>query len=163
PLLHDFLIHSAKRAPEQIALVCEGRRVTYKELDDQSTALAHALQRRNVTRGDRVVAFLDNTVAAVVAFWGPLKANAVISMVSPLTKAAKLAYLLNDCRATVLICSQQSFSVVAHLVPQCPHLKSVLIVGADDSQRMGDVTAEPWERVLGAESAKSPPERRCID
>ena len=37
--------------------------------------------------------FGDNTVETVVAFWAVLKANAVVSIVNPLTKADKLEYL----------------------------------------------------------------------
>ena len=82
---------------------CRGERLTYAEIDARSNALAHALVARGVRRGDRVVVFADNTVETVVAFWAVLKANAVVSIVNPLTKTDKLAYLLNDCRATALV------------------------------------------------------------
>ncbi|MET0595469.1 MAG: class I adenylate-forming enzyme family protein, partial [Polyangiaceae bacterium] len=103
PLLHDYLHESARRLPDKIALVCQKQRLSYAEIDQRSNALAHALLKRGVGRGDRVVVFADNTVETVVSFWGVLKANAVVSIVNPLTKADKLAYLLNDCRATALI------------------------------------------------------------
>src|SRR5689334_8611577 len=95
PQLHDFLIESAARLPDKEALVCEGQRFTYAEIDRRSSALAHALTSRGVERGDRVIVYADNTVAAVVSFFGVLKANAVVSMVNPQTKDDKLAYLLN--------------------------------------------------------------------
>src|SRR5512140_566865 len=97
PLLHDYLHGAARRLPEKIALVCQKQRLTYAELDARSNALAHALVGLGVERGDRVVSFADNTVETVVAFWAVLKANAVVSIVNPLTKADKLAYLLDDC------------------------------------------------------------------
>ena len=50
-----------------------------------------------------MIVFADNTVETVVAFWAVLKANAVVSIVNPLTKGDKLAYLLNDCRPAALI------------------------------------------------------------
>src|SRR4051812_20525578 len=86
PLLHDFLIQSSRRLPSKIALVSQGRRIAYDELDKKSNALAHALVRAGVHRGDRVVVFADNTVEAVISFWGVLKADAVVSMVNPQTK-----------------------------------------------------------------------------
>jgi len=96
PLLHDYLIDSARRLPDKVALVCQQQRLTYAEIDARSNALAHALVRRGVARGDRIVVFADNTVETVVSFLGALKANAVITIVNPLTKADKLAYLLGD-------------------------------------------------------------------
>src|SRR5262245_32835422 len=100
PLLHDFLTRAARHFPDKVALVAAKRRHTYAELDIASTALAGALARRGVGRGDRVIVFADNTVETCVAFWGVLKANAVVSLVSPMTKEDKLAYYLNDCRAS---------------------------------------------------------------
>ena len=50
-----------------------------------------------------MIVFGDNTVDTVVAFWAVLKANAVVSIVNPLTKADKLEYYLKDCRASALI------------------------------------------------------------
>ncbi|MCK6591071.1 MAG: AMP-binding protein, partial [Polyangiaceae bacterium] len=54
PQLNDFLMASARRLPDKIALVCKGERLSYAEIDARSNALAHALQRRGVERGDRV-------------------------------------------------------------------------------------------------------------
>ena len=51
PLLHDYLVQSAQRAPEKIALVCQNQRLSYAELDARSNALAHALGRRSTTAG----------------------------------------------------------------------------------------------------------------
>src|SRR4051794_15955581 len=103
PLLQDHLGDSAARLPDKIALVCGPQRLTYADLEGRSNALAHALVRRGIERGDRVIVFGDNTVETVVAFWGALKANAVVSIVNPLTKVDKLTYLLRDCRAKALI------------------------------------------------------------
>src|SRR4029453_4290820 len=97
-MLHDYL-----KASDKIALVCGGQRLSYREIDERSNALANSLVAGGVERGDRVIVFADNTVETVIAFWAVLKANAVVSIVNPLTKADKLAYLLNDCRAVALV------------------------------------------------------------
>ena len=102
-LLHDFLIQASRRTPDKVALVSEGQRWTYAELDRRSDALAHFLRGRGVARGDRVALFLDNTVEAVVGFWGVLKADAVVTIFNPQTKGEKLAYLLQDCEPAALL------------------------------------------------------------
>src|SRR5689334_12186533 len=103
PQLHDFLEHAAQREPSKVALVVKKQRYTYAELDKQANALAHTLIACGVERGDRVIIFADNTVETVVSFWGVLKANAIVSIINPLTKADKLTYYLKDCRAKVMI------------------------------------------------------------
>ncbi len=143
-MLHDYLIESARRAPDKVALVCGSERLTYAELDARSNALAHRLAADGVERGDRVIVFADNTVETVIAFWAVLKANAVVSIVNPLTKSDKLAYLLNDCRPSALISEPRLEPVFRAPARACPYLKSVIVGG------------------LGAGEA-APPPRRALD
>ena len=98
-LVHDFLIRSARRRPEQIGLICAGRRFSFAELDQMSNQVAQTLILNGITRGDRVAIYLPNCVEAVVGIFGILKAGAVVVMVNPTTKREKLGYLLQDCGA----------------------------------------------------------------
>lgn len=163
PLLHDFLEASAARLPDKVALVVKGVRVTYRALDTQANALAHALIESGVERGDRVVIFADNTVETVVAFWGVLKANAIVSVINPLTKADKLTYYLNDSRAKVLISDVHLASVFAESVPHAEHLKRVIVSGPSDDKRLAGVkNVHSWASAVGSGKA-TPPARRCLD
>ncbi len=163
PLLHDFLEHSAARLADKVALVVKGARLTYGELDRQANALANALEKAGVERGDRVVVFADNTVETVVSFWGVLKANAVISVVNPLTKADKLTYYLNDCRAKVMITDMHLANVFAESAPHAEHLKQVIVSGTLDEKRLAGVkNVVSWSKALDAH-AKTAPKRRCLD
>src|SRR5436305_607302 len=67
-----FLEDSARRFPEQIALVAGRKRLSYGELDALAERLAGALAARGVQRGDRVVLFLDNDWQAVVVILNAL-------------------------------------------------------------------------------------------
>jgi amino acid adenylation domain-containing protein len=164
PLLHDFLIESARRLPAKIALVSQGRRVTYEELDKKSNALAHALGRAGVRRGDRVVVFADNTVESVISFWGISKANAVVSMVNPQTKEDKLAYLLNDCRARVLVTDGHLAPAFAPAAAKSKHLAALIVSGTIDPARVAALPGVvAWETALGAERSDLAPPRRSID
>jgi amino acid adenylation domain-containing protein len=164
PQLQDFLSDSARRLPDKTALVCQDRRLTYADIERQSNALAHALVRRGVVRGDRVVVFADNTVEAAVSFFGVLKANAVVSMVNPQTKEDKLAYLLNDCRARAIISDAHLASTLAPAVEKSSHILATIVSGpiADAGlDRLPGLVA--WSTALEAESGGAPPPRRNID
>ena len=102
-LVHEFLTRSARRLPEKVALVCGERRLTYRELDGMSNRLAQALADGGVERGDRVALHLHNTVEAVVGIFAVLKDGGVFVPVNASTKPAKLAYILNNCRAKALL------------------------------------------------------------
>jgi amino acid adenylation domain-containing protein len=102
-LLHDLLARSVASRPDAVAVTCANTSLTYRELDLRSNALAAALVRGGVERGDRVAIFTENSIEAVIAFWATLKANAVVVIIHPQTKPTKLAYMLADCRAAALI------------------------------------------------------------
>jgi amino acid adenylation domain-containing protein len=163
-LLHDYLHQSARRLPDKIALVHQGERLTYAEIEARSSALAHALIQRGVRRGDRVVVFAHNTVETVVSFWAILKANAVVSIVSPLTKSAKLAYLLNDCRASALITDGQLTPVFAPAAAASPHLSAILVSGELDATLLSWLHGvASFAAALEGERRDRPPLRRSID
>lgn len=148
PQLQDYLEHSARRLPDKVALVCQKQRLTYAQIDRRANALARTLIERGVTRGDRVIVFGDNTVDTVVAFWAVLKANAVVSIVNPLTKADKLEYYLNDSRAAVLVTDE--------------HLRTVWQEPSQRSRWLKATIVGPHDPVLKAER-DDPPPRRNID
>ena len=160
-LLHDFLIESARRLPDKVGLVCGDARLSYAALEARSNSLAHALVQRGVGRGDRVVVFADNTVEAVLSFWAVLKTNAVVVMVNPQTKADKLAYLLNDCRARALVTDGHLASAYRPAVAAAPHLASVIVAGeAEVSALPGGVSFAAAEHGGPRHEA---PLRRAID
>jgi len=163
-LLPDYLIESARRRPDKVALVCSGRRLTYAEIDARSNQLAWGLRRRGVERGDRVVVFADNGPEAVVAFWAALKADAVPSVINPQTRADKLAGLLNDCRARALVTEAPLARAFRPAVSFAPHLATVVVSGDPAAAGALDVPGgEWWEDVVEAETAASAPPRRGID
>ena len=171
PLLHDFLTRSAARLPDKVAVVGlssssskapERRRVTYRELDDLSDALAAYLADSGVTRGDRVVVFGDNTIETVIAFWATLKANAIVSVVNPLTKADKLKYLLNDCRARVLISDGHIASVFEPAVADAPSLKTTIVSGVFDAERLAKLPGgAAFDDATGCDGGR--PHRNALD
>ena len=148
PQLQDYLELAARRLPDKVALVADHKRYTYRDLDRRANALAHTLVDEGVRRGDRVIVFGDNTVDTVVSFWAVLKANAVVSIVSPLTKADKLEYYLQDCRASVLIADA--------------HLKAVWQSPASKSTWLRATMVAPTDPRLSAEQ-DDPPARTNID
>jgi len=163
-LLHDILLDAARRLPDKVALVCSGERLTYAEIDARSNALAHYLRRQGVRRGDRVLLFLDNTAEAVVAFWAVLKADAVVSVINPQTKADKLAYMLSDCRPAALLTQGWHAPVFVRPAVAQASLQSIVVVRAN---YMGAVDSRSeyvtWEEALSGGPRDHPPGRCGID
>lgn len=156
--VEEFLENSAARLPEKVALVVGGRRLTYRDLDEQANALAHSLIRLGVCPGDRVVICLENSVEAVVSIFAVLKAGGVFVLLSSAMKAEKLQYVLSQCRARGLVVHQKRLSEVGAGAHGLSDLKMIVgtgevvegdlhqslkIVSFDKSVAQGDRTSRP--------------------
>jgi long-chain acyl-CoA synthetase len=155
-----FLEGSARRFPDKIALVCDGQRWTYRQIDERANALAHALVDAGVRRSDRVAVYLDNSAETVVSVFAALKAGGVFLVVNPSVKPEKLAYILNNCRATCLITDARKLQTLGDVWPDTPHLTSVFVTGAAGTDATGKHMVS-FDDVPAA--AAEPPRKQCID
>src|SRR5215470_3625737 len=130
--VEEFLRDSARRCGDKIALVAGGARVTYRDLDRASDRLAGALIERGLAPGDRVIVFMDNCREAVVAIFAALKAGAVFSPINPSTKAEKLAYVINNCRARALITQQKLGAVASAALADAPSVALTVVAGTQE-------------------------------
>jgi len=128
-LVQDLLHHSAARLPTKVALVGDGWRLTYADIDTMANRLANGLIEHGVKRGDRVAIHLSNSVEAVVGIFAVLKAGGVFVVVNHTTKCNKLTYILNNCRATALLTEAQKATLADHLMTDVPSLQFSVLCG----------------------------------
>ena len=102
-LLHDMLSNAARAFPNRPAIIFFGQRIGFRELDALSNRFAHALRKSGVQVGDRVGIVLPNIPQCIIAFYGTLKAGAVVVLGSPLSNEEEIAYQLRDSGAKVLL------------------------------------------------------------
>jgi long-chain acyl-CoA synthetase len=122
-LLQDTLLTSVARYPDDTALIVSDVRMSYREVLDYACRLAHALQARGVCRGDRVVIFMDNTWQCAVSIYGILIAGGVFVIVNPQTKTDKLAFILRDSDARILLTEPNLLRVFTSVAEMLPKLK----------------------------------------
>jgi len=164
-LVRDFLEVSALRHPDKVALICQGKRFTYGEIEAKANRLANFLVEAGVRRGDRVVVFLHNSVEAAVAIFAALKASAVFVIVNRAAKTDKVLYVLNNSRATALITdSAAGFgSTQESLGQSAPMLKALVVIGAPaQAGHEPDSIAISFEAIQEAFATTRPP-RQNID
>jgi amino acid adenylation domain-containing protein len=134
-------------------------------LDARANRLAWSLIAGGVERGDRVAIYLENSAEAVISIFAILKAGAVFLVVNPTTKADKMSYILNNCRATGLITDRTKLGTLSNAVADSPHLQGVWVAGgmpgADfvTTKRLFDLTAALEDSNLSA----APLPKKCID
>ncbi|MCP9439385.1 MAG: acyl--CoA ligase [Nitrospira sp.] len=136
-LIEEFLEATAARVPEKVAIVAGGQRMTYRELDERSNALAYSLIRLGVRRGDRVVICLPNSIEAVISIFAVLKASGVFVILHPLTKIEQLCYVLSQSQATGLIVWEKRWSEITALRGNINALKVTVGVPKGGAEREG--------------------------
>jgi long-chain acyl-CoA synthetase len=118
--------------------------VSYAELSERVATLAATLQARGLQPGDRVALFLESSVEFAVAVHAVLRAGGTFMPISPLTRQDKLAYMLDDTRAAVLVTQQR---LAAHWEPALDRSASVhTCIVRDAPGAAGRIVDWPHER-----------------
>jgi fatty-acyl-CoA synthase len=134
--LHVNLQVSAARWPDKAACVFLGRAFSYAELDRQSNAIAAWLAAQGVAKGDRVALFLQNCPQFLVAFYGALKAGAVVVPVNPMNRADEFGHYITDPDTKVVIGAADLAPVVAQAnaaLPPTQRLRHLLVTRYADA------------------------------
>jgi amino acid adenylation domain-containing protein len=137
--LHELVAAQARSTPDRIALAGAGETLTYAELERRSNQLGHELAARGVGDGTLVGVCVERTTQLLVALLGVLKTGAAYVPIDPSYPAERVAYMLADAAAPVLI-SETS------LVARLPETDAEIL------QLDGDATA------IAARDADSAPE-----
>ncbi|WP_219727536.1 amino acid adenylation domain-containing protein, partial [Rhodococcus sp. ENV425] len=97
----ELLSSVAAIVPEAVALSFEGRTVTYGELDAWSNRLARVLTSHGVGPESFVALGISRSIESVAAVWAVTKSGAAFVPVDPGYPPERIAYMLDDCRATL--------------------------------------------------------------
>lgn len=101
--LTDYLRDSATRWPDRPALLFKGSAVSYRQLDDQSNALAAALISMGVKRGDRVALCLPNCPQFLLAEFAAWKVGAIACPFNPTYSDREMEEALRATGAETLV------------------------------------------------------------
>jgi long-chain acyl-CoA synthetase len=117
----------AEAYPDQPAILFDGERISYRELDRHASAIARWLETLGIHPGDRVALFLPNIPAFVEAYYGAMKAGAVVVSISAAFKAEEIEYIVRDSGARVLFTTEELHREAKAALPGCPALERLVI------------------------------------
>lgn len=106
-LLHRIFLQQAERAPQAIALSSERQSWTYDELNRRANQLARYLLKQQVGPEVRVGICLERSMETILAVLGVLKAGGAYLPLDPHAPAERLAYIIQDAGAGVILTSSE--------------------------------------------------------
>ena len=132
-LVHEFLSSSTQKFPDKEAVIFGDRRLSYKEVDEQSDMLAASLVKTGLARHDRVIIFGDNSVETIISIYGILKAGGVFIVLNGSLKAHKLDYIIKDSGARILIVQSTKKDIINNLPVETQPEISLVWFGNEES------------------------------
>ncbi|MDB4897591.1 MAG: long-chain fatty acid--CoA ligase [Firmicutes bacterium] len=136
--LFRLLEESVARHPERTAVRFYSHTLTYRQLLGAVNKCANALLAMGVGEGDRVAVMMPNCPQYVIAYFGILKAGAIVAQANPLYVEREIEHLMNDCGARVLICADVVYPRVAAAMPNITGLKQVLVARLKGDVPLGE-------------------------
>ena len=86
------------------AVIFYGRKISYRELRDHVDRFATAMKDLGVKKGDRVALLLLNSPQFIIAYFGALKAGAILTAISPVYVSPEIKHQIEDSGARIIIC-----------------------------------------------------------
>ena len=120
-----MLQETTERCPENPAVIFDGKRITYKDLNRYVEALTRHLQKLGVVKGDKIAIMLGNCPEFVISYFAALRMGAVAVTLNVMSTSYELQHLLGDSEARVLIAAEglaKRFAAVRKELPLCRHL-----------------------------------------
>ena len=126
--VHQIFEAQAEQFPEALAVVFEGRSLTYSQLNQRSNQLAHYLRELGVGPDVTVGLFLERSLDLMVGILAVLKAGGAYVPLEPDYPRERLAFMLDDARPKIIL----TLGRLAKNIP--PHQEQILCLDEDWGQ-----------------------------
>ena len=123
--IHQLFEEQAALFPDNIALVYEGQKLSYKELNEKSNQLAHYIRKQYLHKTKCALApdmliglCLDRSLEMVLGMLAVLKAGGAYVPIDPRYPQERIDYLLQDTRAEIILSQRQLSDAAQTKLPQ---------------------------------------------
>lgn len=135
--VHQLLRSAASRFPRQNALIYEGNRINYRQLELNVNRFAYALREIGIEPDDRVMLLLPNLPQMVIAYFSILQIGAVAVFSHPITDENELIRQLAITQSRALITLERFEKIISRLIAEIeknslPELSDVIFTEVDD-------------------------------
>ena len=116
--VHEFFEAQVQRTPNAVAVVFEGARLSYQELNQQANQLAHHLRYQGVGPEVLVGLCVERSLEMIVGMLGVLKAGGAYVPLDPDYPPERLAFVLQDSQMALLLTRKSLLDRLPEVHPQ---------------------------------------------
>jgi amino acid adenylation domain-containing protein len=127
--LHQLVEAQSERLPGSLAVICKNRQLTYQEFNARANQLAHYLRHRGIGPNMRVGLCLEAGLDFAMAVLATLKTGAACVPLDPKYPQERLAYMLQDVQARLVITEKG-------MLPEAATASCEMLLLADQSQQL---------------------------
>ncbi|KUO15683.1 acyl-CoA synthetase [Streptomyces dysideae] len=140
----------ARKTPHRAALIHGDTTITYAELHDRTTRLAHALRARGVRRGDRIAYLGPNHPSFLETLFAAGTLGAVFVPLNIRLAGPEIGYQLSDSGAKVLVYGPSHAGLVAGL-PGSTDVRAYIEVGPEYEAAVAEAANDRIDEPVGAD------------
>jgi amino acid adenylation domain-containing protein len=141
--VHELLEERALQSPETVAVTTRGTSLTYRQLNERANQLAHYLRELGVGPDSPVGICMERSAEMIVGLLGILKAGGAYVPLDPAYPAERLAFMLNDAGAKILM-TQERLGLGPRIVnPAC----KILFIDTESKKIAAHPTKNPEVKV----------------
>lgn len=101
-----YFEEQAEKTPDEIAIVFEDKKMTYRELNERANSLAYKLRENKVTNNTVVGILLERSFEMLISMLAVLKSGGSYIPIAPDYPKDRIEYMLEDSEATIILTSQ---------------------------------------------------------
>ena len=131
------------KTPNAIALIYQGQQLTYQQLNQRANQLGHYLRKQEITTENLVALYLEPSLETIIGLLGILKAGATYVPLDSNLPSERLAWMLQDTQAKVILTQQQLVSNLPESTAKIVCLDSDWEIIKQESENNLDCTTKP--------------------
>jgi acyl-CoA synthetase (AMP-forming)/AMP-acid ligase II len=124
----DFLNIATAICPDKAAIVFEGQRYTFSQLNERVNRLANGLMKLGVKKGDRVALLQVNCNQCVETYFAVAKMGAIYLPLNFRAKEKEIDYMLNTAECETIIAGDRYIPIIKGIQPDVRCLKNIITI-----------------------------------
>jgi carnitine-CoA ligase len=126
--VREVIEQSAKKFGKKKFLYCDGKEISFEEIDTISSKTANLFLELGVKKGDKVALYLPNCIEFIYCWFGLAKLGAVLVPINNYFRATETSFVINHSDSKIVVTDSNALDMVLGVRGECPSIQYVISV-----------------------------------